>query len=314
MSDDENSEPVTGELRGEYRQYRQGDPMIQFKANAVYPLFHLSNLAVAPVVYDGVEYPSVEHAFQAQKFTEATRHQFSTSGVFGDPARGFESGWRAYFNAKTPGGSKNEEYVEGKKKYYAGKNTYGVLAKMVNNLTRPDAKGRSKSEALGLQLDPSWDFGDAHEDLWVDLLRSKYENPEMRRVLLSTGDAYLAETQKFEKKIAMIPNAAGKKVRTVLDEDNVDFYTAFYDKATDNCKHCNEPRCNSIGKILMKVRDEIKATLPSGTPAFEPLSQPAKPAKSRKRKASPPKSSPSRKRKGSKSPSRSRSRSRSRSF
>lgn len=242
MSDDED-EVVTATLTGAYRQFTPGDRVILFKADKAFPICHLSNLGVSPVHYDGIDYPSVEHAFQAQKFQD--KHLFSTSGVFGNPTDHFHEGWTAYFAAKTPRGD-NSKKVEQKKKYYAKKNTYGVLAKMVNNLSRKPGK----SVLLGLRPNPNWNFGDAHERLWLTLLRSKFQDPAMRTLLLETGDAYLIEYQKFEK-------VKG------TDTDLVDFYTAYYNDG--ECKHCNEPRCNAIGKFLMKIRDEIRPKRKSPT-------------------------------------------------
>jgi hypothetical protein len=113
---------------------------------------------------------------------------------------------------------------------------------MVNSLSRKPGK----VALLGLTPNTDWNFGDAHERLWLTLLRSKFQNPDMREVLLSTGDAYLIEYQKFEK-------VKGS------DVDLVDFYTAYFNPYTGECAHCNEPRCSAMGKFLMKIRDELRS-------------------------------------------------------
>jgi predicted NAD-dependent protein-ADP-ribosyltransferase YbiA (DUF1768 family) len=235
MSDDEE---VSAVLTGEYRQFVTGNPVVLFKADKAIPICYLSNLTVAHVKYDGITYPSAEHGFQAQKFHPSVRHLFSSTGVFGDPTNNFQRGWTAYFDAKTPRGDNITKVLQ-KMKYYAKKNTFGVLAKMVNNLSRKPGK----MELLGLRPNLEWDFNDAHESFWLEILRSKFTNPTMRSALLGTGDAYLIEYQKFEKK-------KGTSV------DHVDFYTAYYNESTGECVHCNEPGCNAIGKFLMKIRDE----------------------------------------------------------
>jgi predicted NAD-dependent protein-ADP-ribosyltransferase YbiA (DUF1768 family) len=251
MSDDEGDDVVTGLLTGNYRQFHHGDPVLLFKADKAIPLCYLSNLAVVQsgVQHNGITYPTVEHAFQAQKFHESVRHLFSTSGVYGNPANQFQAGWTAYFQAKTPTSKTIAETVERKQKWWGKKNQFGVLAKMVNNLTKPTKNGTSKIDRLGLRPNPAWDFGESHERLWMSLLRSKFQDPLMRNYLLETGDAYLIEYQKHEKE-------------KNTDRDHVDFYTAYYNETTGECKHCNEPRCNAIGKFLMKIRDELRGTRP----------------------------------------------------
>lgn len=262
MSDSEGSdEEVTGRLKGRYREYQKGEPVILFKADKgtlkegakSIDLWMLSNLAECIVEHDGITYPSVEHAFQAQKLHESVRDKFGITGVFGDPANNFEKGWTAYFNAKTPKGNNAAKVLKKTNSVYSKKKTHGVIAKMVNNLSRKPEERRR----LGLEPNPHWNFGDAHERLWMQLLRSKYRDPVMRQILLSTGDAYLIEFQRNEKKFEHVAGEDGKKKWRPTQEDNVDFYTAYYDAKEKDCKHCNEPGCNSIGKFLMKIRDEL---------------------------------------------------------
>jgi len=259
MSDEEADDVVTGELTGNYRQFHPSDRVLLFKADKAVPLCHLSNLAVVPsgVTHHGIVYPTVEHAFQAQKFHDSVRHLFSTSGVYGNPANQFQAGWTAYFHAKTPASKTIAETVEKKQKHWGKKNQFGVLAKMVNNLSKPPKKGPCKIDRLGLRPNSAWDFGESHERLWMSLLRSKFQDPAMRGVLLNTGDAYLIEYQKFEKEKG-------------TERDYVDFYTAYYNEATRECKHCNEPRCNAIGKFLMKIRDELRGKPASPTKRVSP--------------------------------------------
>ena len=249
MSDDEDEE-IHSVLTGNYRQYRQGEEVVQFKANFRKPACYLSNFAVVDsgVTYEGIKYPSVEHAYQAQKFSPESRKMFSTTGIYGNPTDNFHRGWVAYFTAKTPNGKNIMGEVEKKKRsdYALDKNrTMGVLAKMVNTLSRKETKKERKIDALNLKSTP-FDFQDAHEQLWLQLLRSKYEDPMMREALLGTGDKYIIEFQ--------------------LKKDQIDFYTAYYDKTTQNCAHCNEPACNSMGKFLMKIRDEIRGFSHSARP------------------------------------------------
>ena len=122
----------------------------------------------------------------------------------------------------------------------------GVLAKMVNTLCKNQPQ---KMALIGLRPNPEWDFSDIHEELWMELIRSKYRDPEMLDVLQRTGTAYLIEFQKHEK-------VWNPKLKVKTEADHVDFYTAYYDAKANDCVHCNEPRCSAMGKFLMKVRDE----------------------------------------------------------
>ena len=255
MSDDE-SEPVRGELCGKYRVYERGEPVVLFKADKAKPLCSLSNFAVVKtgVAFEGLVYPSVEHAFHAQKYHPSSRPLFSVEGVFGNSTDNFHAGWTAYYAALTPAGDnlkkvekqKNSKHAPGDAK--GKKNTMGVLAKMVNTLCKNQPH---KMELLGLRPNTEWDFGETHEELWMDLLRSKYQDPEMLEVLQSTGSAYLIEFQKHEK-------VWDPKLKAKTEADHVDFYTAYYDDVAKDSAHCNEPRCSAMGKFLMTVRDTAK--------------------------------------------------------
>jgi predicted NAD-dependent protein-ADP-ribosyltransferase YbiA (DUF1768 family) len=274
MSDDDD-DYVQGTLRGRYKKYYGQDVILfkaKFKQKGALPIHLLSNLAIVEsgVTYEGITYPSVEHAYQAQKFSRRTREMFSVHGPYGNPEDNFHAGWTKYFNAITPRGDNAKKIADYKNKDYqkSKQNTMGVLAKMVNTQTRA-TKSRKKpfTEALGLELDKNWDFNGTHEQLWLKLLRSKYEDPFMQDLLLSTGDAYLIEFQNVEKMFE--ENEEGKKVKT--DRDYIDFYTAYYDKDKKMCKHCNEPTCNAMGKFLMKIRDEIRR-IPESEATLEEVS------------------------------------------
>jgi len=223
-------------LRETYPIFTKGDKVQTFFSNAKRPWNAFSNLYTTPVTYAGDEYPSVEHAFHAQKFLDKT--PFTTRGVFGDPTNNFERGWTAYFAAKTPKGKNAEKVAQQLTSRHRRekKNTMGVLARMVNTLSKdPNLRDR-----LGLVLDPAWTFHASHETLWLELIRSKFEAPALRELLMSTGDTYLIEYQ---------------KVATVNGEEWIHFYSAYYDSATGECKHANNPRSNAIGKFLMKTRE-----------------------------------------------------------
>lgn len=72
--------------------YHKGDPFILFGSNAKPPYHLLSNFTwiTDGIVVDGIMYPSVEHAYQAQKFIEKER--FSVDGDIGR-----ESGFSLFY-------------------------------------------------------------------------------------------------------------------------------------------------------------------------------------------------------------------------
>ena len=71
----EEEQEYGARLTGSYRQFVQGMPVVMFRADKPEPDYYLSNLTVVPsgIDFDGVVYPSVEHAFQAQKFHPSVR-------------------------------------------------------------------------------------------------------------------------------------------------------------------------------------------------------------------------------------------------
>ena len=67
------------------RNYNEEELVINFWSNGKVPFHNLSNLASIPdgINYDGIIYPSTEHAFQAQKYIQNQRQRFSITGDLG---------------------------------------------------------------------------------------------------------------------------------------------------------------------------------------------------------------------------------------
>jgi len=247
MESSDEDDVISGHLVRPYRTFQKGDAVIPFVSSAAPPYHALSNLAVVEsgVTFKGIVYPTIEHAFQAQKFEKGDRPKFSVTGLFGNPENDFHSGWTALMKATFTRGKKGEDYdqmieskVQAKIKHYKKKNCFGVIAKQVNTLAKGCKSRPSRIHLLGLTANAKWNFADAHEDLWLELIRSKFSDPAMRALLMSTGDAYLVEQQKR-------PTDQG-------------FYSAYYDKRTGECHGCNDTNRNAVGKFLMKVRDGAK--------------------------------------------------------
>ena len=152
------------------RDYIAAELVIPFWANGKPPFNNLSNFTLIPdgIDYDGIIYPSVEHAFQAQKYIQSQRHRFSITGDLG-----IWDGLRLVY--------KPAEY-EKKYKYWAKKNNIGIIAKMATN--------EEKGKKLGLIRDEHFNSTD---ELWMKLLEKKYSIKYFGDLLKSTDDIYLLE-------------------------------------------------------------------------------------------------------------------------
>ena len=82
-----------------------------------------------------------------------------------------------------------------------------------------------KAKRLGRRLDlrPDWEF--IKDSIMEKALRIKFSNPELRKALLNTGDEYLEEGNTWGDQYWGVCNGVGK---------------------------------NTLGKLLMKIRQEIK--------------------------------------------------------
>jgi predicted NAD-dependent protein-ADP-ribosyltransferase YbiA (DUF1768 family) len=147
------------------REYIAGEDHILFHSNAVAPYHLLSNFSMCEITYDGITYPSVEHAFQSQLFIREQRHIFSIhSDVLGFEKLGISES------------------------YWMKKEKIGILAKSATS-----TKNRKK---LGLvESKEKIDF----DKLWIDLLTLKFQNDKYNNVLMNTQDKYLLEFDRRAK-------------------------------------------------------------------------------------------------------------------
>lgn len=134
--------------------------------------YFLSNFSQSTIVYEGITYPTVEHAFQAAKSTsDKVRQEIAA--------------------APTP--------------------------------------NRAKHLGRCVQLRADWE--DVKYQVMEDCLRAKFAIPELKEMLLATGDTELIEGNWWQ--------------------DNT--WGVCY------CKNCQgKIGQNHLGKLLMKIREELK--------------------------------------------------------
>ena len=84
----------------------------------------------------------------------------------------------------------------------------------------------SKSKALGRKVTLREDWDEVKNRVMLEIVRNKFkQNPELKEKLIATGDAYLEEGNWWGDRTWGVCNGVGE---------------------------------NRLGKILMKVRDELK--------------------------------------------------------
>lgn len=155
------------------RNYKENEIVLNFYSAAKNPFYNLSNFVMIP---DGIEfedeiYPSIEHAFQAQKYIKDQRKRFSTIGDLGT--------WEGIYSVFV---LKNMDDYEKKYKYWSQKNNIGIIAKMATNI--------KIGKKLNLIRDPNFESTD---ELWLKLLEKKYSIKYFGDILKSTNDIYLLE-------------------------------------------------------------------------------------------------------------------------
>lgn len=92
-----------------------------------------------------------------------------------------------------------------------------------NTISKLSSPGQSKAYGRHLNLRPDWD--NVKDKIMEDLLRLKFQNPQFKKMLLATNDEELEEGNTWN-----------------------DTYWGT----------CNGIGQNKLGKLLMKIREEIK--------------------------------------------------------
>ncbi len=110
--------------------------------------------------------------------------------------------------------------------YHAAKTHDPELRAMLAALPSP---GEAKRRSRKLPLRPDW--GKVKLAIMEELLRQKFAQPDLRAKLLATEDAYLEETNDWGDRFWGVCGGRGE---------------------------------NHLGRLLMKIRDELARTFPSG--------------------------------------------------
>lgn len=112
---------------------------------------------------EGLIYPSVEHAYQAQKYIERDRIRFSINGDLGN--------WDGF------------KLIHDKDvNYWKKKDNIGIIAKMATN--------PKNTKKLGLKINKKFK---CTIDLWLDILILKFQKEYYKNILLATNNLYLLE-------------------------------------------------------------------------------------------------------------------------
>lgn len=170
---------------------------IVFWSGAKEPYHKLSNFYECRVSFDGITYPSSEHAFQAQRVPLKERHELlSINGLLAD----FETGFRYFF-------PRDVTKAEKKASHWGKKRNIGILAKML-------IKKKTKSGESLLDM-----TSEECASVFFKILKAKYtQNEDLKSLLLGTVGRYLLEFDKGaermkKKRRGMSMGRTGKKNR-----------------------------------------------------------------------------------------------------
>lgn len=154
-----------------FREYKNNESYVTFYACGKSPINKLSNFALIEqgIIYDGIMYNSTEHAFQAQKYIKEQRYRFSIDGDLGN----IETGFLLVFG---------NDKCEKKKQFWMKKNNIGIVAKMATN--------PKIGKKLGLIRDNNFK---SSNELWINILTSKFNISTFKNILLQTKNNYLLE-------------------------------------------------------------------------------------------------------------------------
>lgn len=149
---------------------------LYFGSGSKAPFHQLSNFALIepPLYYNGNFYSSAEHALQACLDAQ-NPGKYTTNGIVGKPT---SQAFARFFPANV---------VQKKMDWWMKKKNVGILAKMEICLMK---KGGMKKKVNGSEC----------FELWMPILRAKFNREEFKQILLSTDNRYLVEFARGGKK------------------------------------------------------------------------------------------------------------------
>lgn len=151
---------------------RHAATVLTFNSRSSGDTHKLSNLFEHPLEWEGLLYPSVEHAYQATKVVPDQRAQFGVGARFGD--------WTGF-------GLVSKKNVA----FWQKGDNIGIVAKLV--LGSASAIGRAERQ-FGLQVLPDRSADEQYlRALFAQLLDHKFRDPSLRALLLSTAPRRLVE-------------------------------------------------------------------------------------------------------------------------
>ena len=156
-----------------------GMTITSFNSNSVMPLNILSNFNGYEIKFDGIIYPSNEHAFQAHLIAEENRFLYSVEGPY---SKLDVETFRHFFPKLT------DDKLANKVTYWAKKSNVGILAKMASK-----PKNLSKHHNIVRIVISKEDC----EELFKRILMCKFEQYlEFKRLIMNTGKSYILEFDK----------------------------------------------------------------------------------------------------------------------
>jgi predicted NAD-dependent protein-ADP-ribosyltransferase YbiA (DUF1768 family) len=234
---DQLNEYITNTLHVQNLQYKYmiwgqhglpeiSDDYIKFYSGGSAPYHKLSNFYKTDVIYDGLTYPSSEHAFQAQKFIESDRPRFAYGGDLSTWSA-FRDYTKIFFRVKKD--QISSDVAEAKISWWSKKDNIGIIPKMATDKVR--------ATKLGLTFNDYIKNEQNTKDLFIDILYNKYsKNLYLKKLLLSTDNIYLLEFSRSAKRNC--PFWAG------IIEKNDEEYVIFGN--------------NAMGKYIMEVRELLR--------------------------------------------------------
>ena len=196
----ETTQETAQETQGTFREYQPGEQYLKFYSGAAAPYHNLSNFAEISngILVHGNQYPSAEHAFQAQRFPAEMADRLQVSGELGNA----DTGFRAIYSRRTDNPEKKQQYWMGNKK------NIGILAKMAANQWKPHQHPGFESSY----------------ELWEPILLAKFRQEPFKGLLLGTGNTYLVEFSRSAKATVQEKGEQAVYWAALVDQDEQRMY------------------------------------------------------------------------------------------